>query len=92
MGTKKDMKQSLIQCKEYSGTIMNSIGDLLEKREITYNINSSKTEIVIKESSKSKKDIKKMIEKSKILPGNCIKLLLDFTEVETTIIIRLKFK
>ena len=82
------MKKEYDNSKKYSYDIMDEISKLLEKKDIPFNINTNKTEIVVKSSKYSKSSIKSLITDNISKPGTVISLLINITDIGDTIYIR----
>lgn len=82
------MKKEYNESKKYSCDIMDDISNVLQKKNIPYDINGNKTEIVVKSSDYSKSSIKSLISDNISKPGTVISLLINVTDVGDTIYIR----
>lgn len=82
------MKKEYDNSKKYSYDIMDEISKLLEKKDIPFNINTNKTEIVVKSAKYSKSSIKSLITDNISKPGTVLSLLINIADIGDTIYIR----
>ena len=88
MITLESMKNEYNKSKKHSCDIMDEISSVLNKKNISHTINTSKTEIVVKSTKHSKSFIKSLITDNVCKPEAVVSLLINITDVGDTIYIR----
>lgn len=89
-----DHGSAIAESKQYVDDIMDKIESLLSSNDISFTINSKRTEIMINRSDSSinKDYIKSLIKKSLDIPKPVLSLLIDVKSTNTDIYIRQRKK
>lgn len=89
-----DHSSAIAESKQYVDDIMDKIESLLSSNDISFTINSKRTEIMINRSDSSinKDYIKSLIKKSLDIPKPVLSLLIDVKSTNTDIYIRQRKK
>lgn len=86
------IQEELSRCKEYSGKIMDDISDILYSHKYNFEIDDSKSEIIIPDTQDSKDEIETLIESSLTIPKMITGMMVQVKKVKQSVFIRLILK
>lgn len=78
------------ECRDYADNIIDSVCEILVKRDLKYITNDKKNEITISEKNINKDDIMKLIYEEINIPKHIVDLLINIYQLKNQVIIRQK--
>ncbi len=86
------LTDKLNECKKYTGTIMNTITEILTNKKMEYSINTNKTEITVTHKGVERDKIKSLVLSKCDFQLSTLNLLVQMYQLENEVVIRLKRK